>query len=337
MNNSLDIRTFTVCADETGTRLDIFLAKHTGLSRSRIKNLICDGYSVIHNEVSFCNGKLPKPSHPVETGDVIEITIPSFEEPDFLPENIPLKIIFQDKDIIVVNKSAGMAVHPGRGNITGTLASALLYHCNTLSGVGEKMRPGIVHRLDMNTSGLIVAALNNESHNILSKMIQEREIKRFYTVFVWGHPEPPAGTIDAPLGRHPRKGTLRAVIPTRCAATQRTGKHAVTHYSLTDSYEFLSRLRVNLETGRTHQIRVHMAYIGHHVFGDPQYGGREERLKGFSPDIREKARQLLKNLNRQALHSERLEFRHPVTGEELTFEAPLPEDICNLIKALEEE
>ena len=323
MNNSLDIRTFTVCADETGTRLDIFLAKHAGLSRSRIKNLICDGYSVIQN----C--KLPKPSHPVETGDVIEITIPSFKEPDFLPENIPFNIIFQDKDIIVVNKSAGMAVHPGRGNITGTLASALLYHCKTLSGIGDKMRPGIVHRLDMNTSGLIVVALNNESHNILSKMIQEHEIKRFYTVFVWGHSEPPAGTIDAPLGRHPRKGTLRAVIP--------TGKPAVTHYSLTDSYEFLSKLRVNLETGRTHQIRVHMAYIGHHVFGDPQYGGREERLKGFSPDIREKARQLLKNLNRQALHSERLQFRHPVTGEELIFEAPLPEDLCNLIKALEEE
>ncbi len=323
MNNSLDIRTFTVCADETGTRLDIFLAKHTGLSRSRIKNLICDGYSVIQN----C--KLPKPSHPVETGDVIEITIPSFKEPDFLPENIPFNIIFQDKDIIVVNKSAGMAVHPGRGNITGTLASALLYHCKTLSGIGDKMRPGIVHRLDMNTSGLIVVALNNESHNILSKRIQEHEIKRFYTVFVWGHSEPPAGTIDAPLGRHPRKGTLRAVIP--------TGKPAVTHYNLTDSYEFLSKLRVNLETGRTHQIRVHMAYIGHHVFGDPQYGGREERLKGFSPDIREKARQLLKNLNRQALHSERLQFRHPVTGEELIFEAPLPDDICVLIRALEEE
>jgi len=322
MNNSLDVRTFTVVVGETGTRLDIFLAKHTGLSRSRIKNLICDGYSVIKN------GKLPKPSHPVETGDVIEITIPAIEEPDFLPENIPLDIIFQDKDIIVVNKPAGMVVHPGRGNITGTLVSALLHHCNTeypfatLSGSGNKMRPGIVHRLDMNTSGLLVAALSSESHNILSKMIYNREVKRCYSAFVWGHPDPPTGTVDAPLGRHPRKRTLRAVIP--------TGKTAITHYSLTESFEFLSKLRVNLETGRTHQIRVHMAYIGHHVFGDPTYGGREERLKGFSPDIREKARQLLKNINRQALHSEQLQFRHPVSGEELLFEAPLPDDLKNL-------
>lgn len=323
MNNSLDVRTFTVGTDETGTRLDVFLAKHTGLSRSRIKNLICDGYSVKKNN------KIPKPSYPVETGDVIEIAISSAEKPDFLPENIPLDIIFQDKDILVVNKPAGMAVHPGRGNITGTLASALLYHCKTLSGIGDQIRPGIVHRIDMNTSGLIVVALNNESHTILSKMIYDHEVKRFYTAFIWGHPEPPSGTIDAPLGRHPHKGTLRAVIP--------SGKPAITHYSLTDSYDFLSKLRVNLETGRTHQIRVHMAYIGHHVFGDPTYGGREERLKGFSPDIREKAKQLLKNLNRQALHSERLELKHPITGEELLFEAPFPDDLCVLMRALEKE
>ncbi len=323
MNNSQDIRTFTVGTEESETRLDVFLASHTGLSRSRIKNLISNGYSIIESE------RVSKPSHHVETGNIIGITIPSVEEPDFLPENIPIDIIFQDKNIIVVNKSAGMAVHPGRGNITGTLASALLYHCETLSDVGDKMRPGIVHRIDMDTSGLVVAALNNESHYILSKMIHDHELKRFYTAFVWGHPEPPSGTVDAPLGRHPHKGTLQAVI--------KNGKTAITHYRLVKSYEFLSKLSINLETGRTHQIRAHMAHIGHHVFGDPMYGGREERLKGFSPDIREKAKKLLKNFNRQALHSERLELKHPFTGEELVFEAPFPDDICVLIGALEEE
>ena len=216
MNGLTDIRTFTVEADETGTRLDVFLTKHTGLSRSRIKHLITDGYLVIEN------GKPPKPSYPVEKGDVIEITIPSVEEPDFLPENIPLDIIFQDKHIMIVNKPAGMVVHPGRGNVYGTLASALLYHCQSLSDVGERMRPGIVHRLDMDTSGLIVVALNNKSHGILSEMIHNHEVKRYYAAVVWGHPDPQAGTIDAPIGRHPRKGTLRAVIP--------SGKRAITHY-----------------------------------------------------------------------------------------------------------
>jgi len=321
MNDLTDIRTFIVGADETGTRLDVFLTKHTGLSRSRIKHLITDGYLVIES------GEPSKPSYSVEKGDVIEITIPSVEEPDFLPENIPIDIIFQDEHIMVVNKPAGMVVHPGRGNVSGTLASALLYHCKSLSGVGDRMRPGIVHRLDMDTSGLIVVALNNQSHSILSEMIHNHEVKRNYTAIVWGHPEPQSGTIDAPIGRHPRKGTLRAVIT--------SGKSAITHYKLTDSYEFLSRLSITLETGRTHQVRAHLAHIGHHVFGDPHYGGRDERLKGFSPDIREKAKQLLKNINRQALHAERLEFIHPVTGEELSFEASLPEDICVLLKALE--
>ncbi len=321
MNGSTDVRTFTVGADETGTRLDVFLTKHTGMSRSRIKHLITDGYLVIDSD------KPPKPSYPVQKGDTIEITIPSVEEPDFLPENIPIDIIFQDEHIMVVNKSAGMVVHPGRGNVSGTLASALLYHCKSLSGVGDKMRPGIVHRLDMNTSGLIAVALNNESHSILSKMIHNHEVKRYYTVIVWGHPEPQSGTVDAPIGRHPRKGILRTVIS--------SGKSAITHYRLTYSYEFLSKLSVTLETGRTHQVRVHLAHIGHHVFGDPYYGGRDERLKGFSPDIREKAKRLLKNINRQALHAERLEFIHPVTGEELSFEASLPEDICVLLKVLE--
>ncbi|MFC1552213.1 RluA family pseudouridine synthase [Candidatus Latescibacterota bacterium] len=321
MKNTPDIRTFTVDADSSGIRLDVFLAEHTGLSRTRIKILIKGGHSEI------VDGKNPKPSYPVEEGDVIKISVPEIEEPDFLPENIPLDIVYEDEYILVVNKPAGMVVHPGRGNSTGTLASGLLYHCKSLSGVGEKMRPGIVHRIDKDTSGLLVVALNNKTHCILSDMIQKHEVKRMYTALVWGHPDPEEGTIDAPIGRHPSKGTLQSVIP--------SGRSAVTHYKVTTQYDFLSKLSITLETGRTHQIRVHLAHIGHHVFGDPYYGGRDERLKGFNPDIRVKAKNLLKNISRQVLHAERLEFIHPVTGEDFSFEAPLPEDISSLLAALD--
>ena len=318
-----DVRayTFMVQADKTGTRLDVFLAACSGLSRSHIKKIINDGNTSVNNTV------VQKPSYHVETGDSIEITIHQEDEPDFLPENIPLDIIFQDRHIIVINKPAGMVVHPGRGNMSGTLASALLYHCKTVEGVGESKRPGIVHRLDKDTSGLIVAALTHESHAILSRMIHEHEVKKVYTAFVWGHPFPSSGTIDAPMGRHPRTGTLRAVIE--------GGKPAVTHYEIIESYEFLSRLVIRLETGRTHQIRVHLAYKGHPVFGDQMYGGREKLLKGFCPEIREIARNLLKNLNRQALHAEKLAFNHPITGEELSFNAPFPNDLCELMSGLE--
>jgi 23S rRNA pseudouridine1911/1915/1917 synthase len=321
MKNTTDIRSYTVDEDSSGARLDVFLAEQTGLSRTRIKSLITGGNSEV------VGGKKPKPSYPVEQGDVINITVPEIEEPDFLPENIPLDIIFEDEHLLVVNKPAGMVVHPGRGNFTGTLASGLLYHCKSLSGVGEKLRPGIVHRIDMDTSGLLVVALNSEAHGLLSEMIRKHEVKRIYTALVWGHPDPASGTIDAPLGRHPSKGILQTVIP--------SGREAVTHYTVTAHYDFLSKLSITLETGRTHQIRVHLAHIGHHVFGDPYYGGRDERLKGFSPDIRLTAKKLLKNISRQTLHAERLEFSHPVTGEDLAFEAPLPDDILSLVTVLD--
>ncbi len=323
-NHADDIRAYnyTVCTGEAGTRFDVFLAASSGLSRSHIKKIIVDGYAAVNNTVML------KPSYHVETGDSIEITIPREDEPDFLPENIPLDIIFQDEHIIVINKPAGMVVHPGRGNFTGTLASALLYHCKTVEGVGDSKRPGIVHRLDKDTSGLIVAALTHESHRLLSQMIHDHEVEKVYIAFVWGHPHPSSGTIDAPMGRHPRKGILRAVVE--------GGKPAVTHYEVTASYEFLSQLAIRLETGRTHQIRVHLVYKGHPVFGDPMYGGREKLLKGFSPEVREKARKLLKNLDRQALHAVKLDFNHPITGDKLSFNVPLPDDLSELMSGLEE-
>jgi len=314
---------FSAGAADTGTRLDVFLAERSGVSRSRIQRAIRGGHVEVNRSVML------KPSCRVEEGDSISCSLVSDVEPDFIPESIPLNIVFEDPHIIVVNKPAGMVVHPGRGNVTGTLVSALLYHCSAIRNVGEPIRPGVVHRLDRDTSGLIVAALTPESHAVLSRMIYNRVVKKEYTAFVWGHPEPPEGTVDAPLGRHPRSGTLRAV--------REDGKPAVTHYEVTASYRFLSRMTVRLETGRTHQIRVHCAYMGHPVFGDPLYGGREKMLKGFDPGVREQARFLLKQLNRQALHASRLEFMHPSTGEPLVFEAPLPVDLQRLVEALENE
>ncbi|MCE5252349.1 RluA family pseudouridine synthase, partial [bacterium] len=299
-----------------------FLAGHIELSRSRIKGIIMDGNVLVNGSA------VSKPSWPVAVGDHIELTVPPVEEPDFLPEQIPLDIVYEDEHIIVINKPPGMVVHPARGNVTGTLAAGLLFRCRSLTGVGDPLKPGIVHRLDKNTSGLLVAALTPEAHGILSGMVHDRTIQRIYTVFVWGHPEPASGTVDAPIGRHPGNRLLQAVVE--------DGRPSVTRYETVARYDFLTMLRVTLVTGRTHQIRVHMESIGHHVFGDPVYGGREKRLKGFDPEIREKARFLLKFIDRQALHAGRLAFNHPISGKMLAFEAPLPADMTALREKLEE-
>jgi len=323
MSEFEDIRSFTAGEQDKGKRLDLFLAEVSGFSRTKIHRFIENG-SVTLNDSSAV-----KPSLPVRAGDEVDILVPAAVEPRFAPEDIPLDIVHEDDRLLVVNKPAGMVVHPGCGAVTGTLASALLHHCRTLSGRGGALRPGIVHRLDRDTSGLLVVALDDETHELLSAMLSERKITRIYTAYVWGHLRPESGAIDAPIGRHPRIRTLQAVIP--------EGRRALTSYDTIAGYGFLTRLRVTLGTGRTHQIRVHLAHIGHHVFGDPVYGGREERLKGFSPEVREQARLLLRGLGRQALHAGRLEFRHPITGERLTFEAEPPDDLRRLQEALDHE
>lgn len=323
MPESEDIRVFTVSPADAGMRLDVWLAAASGLSRSKVRNLI-DGGTVLLNAIPSARASLP-----VSPGDSVEFRIPTAGSPQFLPEDIPLTIVYEDERLLVLNKPAGMVVHPGRGNVTGTLAAGLLHHCRTISRRGGDFRPGIVHRLDMDTTGLLVVALDDDMHAALSRLLAERKIKRTYTAFVWGHPDPAAATIDAPIGRHPNNRTLKAVVE--------NGRPAVTHYETVARYRFLSRLSVNLQTGRTHQIRVHLAHIGHHVFGDPDYGGREERLRGFTPEIRNAARSLLKRITRQALHAGRLEFRHPATGETLVFDAPLPEDMEMLRLKLENE
>jgi 23S rRNA pseudouridine1911/1915/1917 synthase len=318
-----DIRSFVVREEDAGKRLDSYLAAVSGLSRSRVRTLLDDGNVILNDSPEV------KPSRPVEPGDGIELLIPPSEEPHFQAEDIPLDIVYENDRLLVVNKPAGMVVHPGCGNVTGTLASALLHHCRSLSRRGGAMRPGIVHRLDMDTSGLLVVALDDEMHTLLSGMLSEHRIQRVYTAFAWGHPDPASGTIDAPVGRHPRYRTLQAVVE--------DGRPAITHYETTARYRFLSQVRVSLETGRTHQIRVHLAHLGHPVFGDPLYGGREERLKGYDPAVREEARRLLRDLPRQALHAGQLSFRHPITGEALSFTADLPEDLRRLRESLEKE
>jgi len=315
-------REIIVSAEDAGKRADVCIARLTGRSRSKIKMLMDGGHVV------FEDGATVKPSYAVENGDVLEITIPSEREVRFEPEDIPLDIHYQDDHIMVVCKPSGMVVHPGRGNIRGTLAAGLLHHCKTLSRVGGGQRPGIVHRLDKDTSGLLIVALSDWVHHILSDMIRERRIDREYTAFVWGHPEPPGGVIEAPVGRHPKNPVLCAVVE--------GGRHAVTHYRTTASHQFLTRLAVTLETGRTHQIRVHLAWRNHHVFGDHDYGGREERFGGFAPEIRHDARKLLSLIDRQALHAGRLAFPHPVTGAPMEIIAPLPDDMQSLESALSE-
>lgn len=312
----------TILTDEcdTGKRTDVCITERSGLSRSKVRHLIDDGH-IVHTD-----GSPVKPSAPIERCESFVLSLPPVREPSFGAEDIPLSIVYEDDRILVVDKPSGMVVHPGRGNYSGTLASALLHHCRHLSTTGGDLRPGIVHRLDRETSGLLVVALDNEVHVKLSKMLKLHEIKRIYTAFVWGRPVPDKGTIVAPLGRNPRRPTLRAVVEVGCEAE--------TDYETVECYDFLSKLSVSLKTGRTHQIRVHLAHIGHHVFGDPDYGGREERLKGFNPDIRLAAKKLLAGLDRQALHAGRLSFAHPITGKPLEFVSPLPPDLARLETAL---
>jgi 23S rRNA pseudouridine1911/1915/1917 synthase len=307
----------------SGMRLDVFLAACIDVSRSKIQQLVRDGH------VSWEGKKPLKPSLPVAENDRFVVVMAPAPEPNLIPEPIPLDILYQDEHLIVINKPPGMVVHPGHGNQAGTLAGALLAHAKSIAAAGEMLRPGIVHRLDKNTSGLLVAALTEQAHRKLSDMIRNRQVTRIYTAFVWGKPVPPSGRIEAPIGRHPKYGTLKAIRP--------DGRPAATRYETVASYEFVTKLDVRLETGRTHQIRVHLASIGHQVFGDPEYGGREERLGGFMPEIRQNARKLLRDLDRQALHARELSFQHPITGEQMTFQAPLPPDLVRLEQALAAE
>lgn len=312
------IHTFTVTPSEAKTRLDIFLLQRLpDLTRSRIKNLIEDGLVSLNDMPAKAGVK-------VKGGDEISITIPEPQPVKAEPEKIPLDIIYEDKDIIVINKPPGLAVHPGAGRAKGTLVNALLYHCRDLSGIGGELRPGIVHRIDKDTSGVLVVAKNDKSHQFLAKQFKEHSIKRRYLAIVSGYVKKDEGTVDLPIGRHISERKKMSV-------RTRKGRRAVTHYRVLKRFPFHTLLEVILETGRTHQIRVHLSAIHHPVIGDPVYG------KGNIPSgLSQKAIALIKNLKRQALHAETLGIIHPETKEYLEFTVPLPSDMEAVIAALEE-
>lgn len=291
-------------------RLDVYVSELLGITRSSAQGLIEDGYVSV-------NGKEQAKNYKLRVGDRIEASEPELRELNVEPENIPLDIVYEDEDIVVINKPCGMVVHPAPGNESGTLVNALLYHCgSTLSGINGVIRPGIVHRIDKDTSGLLVVAKNDEAHLFLSSLLKDHGIKRTYYAIIIGHMKEQSGTINAPIARHPVDRKKMAVV--------QGGREAITHYEVIKEFNGYSLLKLNLETGRTHQIRVHLSYKGHPIVGDTVYGG------GSTPF--ERANKAL--LDGQMLHATQLSFPHPKTREIVSFECDFRESFKELLKRL---
>ena len=290
-------------ADNGGERIDKFIADNSeGISRSYAAKLCADRRVLVE-------GKNADKKYKLKGGEMIEIDVPEPETVEVLPENIPLDIVYEDDDLIVVNKPQGMVVHPAAGNESGTLVNALMYHCgDSLSAINGVIRPGIVHRIDKDTSGLLVAAKNNEAHLFLSAQLKERKAVRKYIALVNGNIKEDRGTINKPIARHPNDRKKMAVVS--------GGREAVTHYNVLERYEGYTLVECILETGRTHQIRVHMASIGHSIVGDPVYGIKKEKYK----------------LNGQLLHAKTIGFVHPSTGEMMEFTSELPDYFKEVIE-----
>jgi len=299
-------------ADRAGERLDVFVTRRLPeLTRSRVRRLIDEGMVTI-------DGRLPaKAGAPLEPGQRVHVTLPPPEPLAPAPEAIPLRVVYEDADLLVVDKPAGLAVHPAPGHPSHTLVNAVLARCPELSRAGGEGRPGIVHRLDKDTSGLIIVAKNDAAHLALARQLKEREVEKTYLALVEGRLSPAEGVIDAPLGRHPRHRKKMAVVA--------GGRAARTRYRVLREIDGRSLVEVRPETGRTHQVRVHFASIGHPVAGDALYG---RRATPGSPAGRA-------GLRRQFLHAQRLAFRHPRTGERLELEAPLPQDLAQALAELE--
>lgn len=321
---------FTVPAASHMARLDKTLsilcdAESLNLSRSRLQNLIRQGRVLVN--ASPCEN----PSEKLAQNDKITLSIPEPEAATPEAQSIPLDVIFEDDCVIVINKPVGLVVHPGAGNHDGTLVNALLHHCgDSLSGIGGIMRPGIVHRLDKDTSGLMMAAKTDEAHQSLSAQLADRSLTRLYEGIAFGVPRLSKGTIDKPIGRHITQ-RLKMNIATR------NSRDAVTHYSIEESYgSVASHITCKLETGRTHQIRVHMQHLGHPLIGDPLYGPQPNALlaklrkDGYAPT----AINIVTRFPRQALHAKTLSFAHPVSGDIMTFSGPAPEDFQTLLETL---
>lgn len=299
--------TITIEAEYAGERLDKALSTiHADWSRTQIAGWIEEGLVMV-------NGKEVKAKYKVKEGDVVEIDVPEPEELEVIPENLDLDIVYEDEDVIVVNKPKGMVVHPAPGHVTGTLVNGLMYHCKDLSGINGVLRPGIVHRIDKDTSGLLMVAKNDMAHNGLVEQLVNKTVTRRYTALVHGHIPHNKGTIDAPIGRDPKDRQKQAVVD--------NGKEAITHFQVLERFGGKYTLvECKLETGRTHQIRVHMKYIGYPLVGDPKYGPKKTIDFGG-----------------QALHAGVLGFVHPRTKEYLEFQVPLPDDFMNLLEQLRKE
>jgi 23S rRNA pseudouridine1911/1915/1917 synthase len=323
MGEALEKRTFLVEAGDGGQRLDAYLARHAkDLSRTRLKALIKDGH------VRLGAKAIRDPNARVPGGATLALTIPEAEAAGPSAETIPLKILFEDRDLIVIDKPPGLVVHPGAGNQSGTLVNALIAHCSdSLSGIGGVRRPGIVHRLDKDTSGVLVVAKNDSAHLDLSAQFaahgRDGVLEREYDALVWGVPNPHIGAVDLPLNRDPKNRQKQAVA-------RSGGRSAVTRYSLSERFRSsASLLTCRLETGRTHQIRVHMAHIGHPLVGDAVYGGGFMTKAETLPD---ELRTAVKAFRRQALHARLLRFKHPRSGAILKFETDWPADLMNLVE-----
>ena len=291
-------------AEDAGTRADVFLAAKLGVSRSNMQKLLEDG-RVKRGE------KIIKANYKVRAGEMFVVDIPEPEPIEAVPENIPLDIIYEDDDVAVLNKARGMVVHPAPGNYTGTLVNALLYHCSNLSGINSAIRPGIVHRLDKDTSGIMIVAKNDAAHISLSQQIQSKTAVRTYLAVVRGNIKTDSGTIETQIARDKTDRKKMAVV-------KEGGRDAITDYEVLERFGKYTLVRCKLRTGRTHQIRVHMEYLGYPLVGDSKYSPMKTPF----------------GIKGQALHSHTLEFTHPRTGERMKFEAPLPEDMHKIITRL---
>ncbi|MBE6780740.1 MAG: RluA family pseudouridine synthase [Ruminococcaceae bacterium] len=294
-----------ICDTVDRIRVDVFVAEMGEITRSRAAKLIEDGCVTVNGRLSAKNAKL-------KAGDEVVLNLPDPVSYDITPEEIKLDIVYEDEDLLVVNKPKGMVVHPAAGNYDGTLVNALMHHCGaSLSGINGVMRPGIVHRIDKNTSGLLMVAKNDAAHNGLAKQIKDHSFTREYEAVVYGNVKDDSGTINAPIGRHPVKRKQMAV-------TEKGSKPATTHYTVLQRFGNFTHIKLRLQTGRTHQIRVHMAYIGHPVAGDDVYGPKK----------------VITSLSGQCLHAKKVGFIHPITNEYMEFDSDLPEYFVKFLKGL---